>query len=149
MASWVTGTYSHVDRLWTVTPVVYAVTYAATSGRGVSENKHWTQMGSNSPKESTYLFEHLNSQTQGTVHYSPPPGVCMSMHLEKVSHAGNIRPWVESLFATTLLSGGDPRCVLMSALAVLWGIRLTFNFARKGGYSAGEEAGPFAMIVCP
>lgn len=33
----------------------------------------------------------------------------------------------------------DPRLVLMSALVVLWGARLTFNFARKGGYSGTED----------
>lgn len=37
----------------------------------------------------------------------------------------------------------SPRLVVMAALATLWGVRLTFNFARRGGYSwkfwAGEE----------
>jgi len=33
----------------------------------------------------------------------------------------------------------DPRLVLMAALVTLWGIRLTFNFARKGGYARGGE----------
>jgi steroid 5-alpha reductase family enzyme len=37
----------------------------------------------------------------------------------------------------------DTRMVLMAALATVWGLRLTFNFARRGGYSwipwAGEE----------
>jgi len=32
VSSWVTGTYSHVDRLWSITPAVYAVVYAALSG---------------------------------------------------------------------------------------------------------------------
>ncbi len=39
--------------------------------------------------------------------------------------------------------GMHPRLVIMAILATLWGIRLTFNFARKGAYSlkfwAGEE----------
>ncbi|AYG04735.1 DUF1295 domain-containing protein [Gryllotalpicola protaetiae] len=34
---------------------------------------------------------------------------------------------------------GDGRLVLMAALVTLWGIRLTFNFARKGGYARGGE----------
>lgn len=34
---------------------------------------------------------------------------------------------------------GDPRLVLMTALSALWGARLTFNFARKGGYARGGE----------
>jgi steroid 5-alpha reductase family enzyme len=37
----------------------------------------------------------------------------------------------------------DTRMVLMAVLATIWGLRLTFNFARRGGYSwipwAGEE----------
>jgi steroid 5-alpha reductase family enzyme len=34
---------------------------------------------------------------------------------------------------------GDPRLDTMAALTVLWGARLTYNFARKGGYRAGSE----------
>jgi len=34
---------------------------------------------------------------------------------------------------------GDPRLNLMAALTLLWGVRLTYNFARKGGYKAGGE----------
>jgi steroid 5-alpha reductase family enzyme len=33
----------------------------------------------------------------------------------------------------------DARLVLMAVLVTLWGIRLTFNFARKGGYARGGE----------
>lgn len=33
----------------------------------------------------------------------------------------------------------DPRLVMMAALVTMWGIRLTFNFARKGGYAPGGE----------
>lgn len=32
----------------------------------------------------------------------------------------------------------DPRLNLMTVLVLLWGIRLTFNFARKGGYRPGS-----------
>lgn len=39
--------------------------------------------------------------------------------------------------------GMKPRLILMAVLATVWGMRLTFNFARKGAYSwkfwAGEE----------
>jgi steroid 5-alpha reductase family enzyme len=34
---------------------------------------------------------------------------------------------------------GDARLVLMAGLVTVWGIRLTFNFARKGGYARGGE----------
>jgi steroid 5-alpha reductase family enzyme len=33
----------------------------------------------------------------------------------------------------------DPRLDVMTALTALWGARLTYNFARKGGYRAGSE----------
>ena len=33
----------------------------------------------------------------------------------------------------------DPRLVIMTVLATLWAARLTFNFARKGGYAPGGE----------
>ena len=33
----------------------------------------------------------------------------------------------------------DARLVLMAVLVTLWGVRLTFNFARKGGYARGGE----------
>ena len=34
---------------------------------------------------------------------------------------------------------GNPRLTLMAILVTLWGLRLTFNFARKGGYARGGE----------
>jgi steroid 5-alpha reductase family enzyme len=39
------------------------------------------------------------------------------------------------------VAGGlaDPRLIVMAALGTLWGARLTFNFARKGGYRPGGE----------
>src|SRR5689334_15371053 len=33
----------------------------------------------------------------------------------------------------------DTRLVVMTVLAAAWGARLTFNFARKGGYGRGGE----------
>jgi steroid 5-alpha reductase family enzyme len=33
----------------------------------------------------------------------------------------------------------DPRLNVMASLVTLWGARLTFNFARKGGYAPGGE----------
>lgn len=46
--------------------------------------------------------------------------------------------WV---FAASALADGDDagRLVLMAALVTAWGARLTFNFARKGGYSGVED----------
>jgi steroid 5-alpha reductase family enzyme len=43
----------------------------------------------------------------------------------------------------TVRSDFDSRMVLMSVLATVWGVRLTYNFSRQGGYSwrfwSGEE----------
>jgi steroid 5-alpha reductase family enzyme len=36
-------------------------------------------------------------------------------------------------------SGFAPRLALMTALTLAWGVRLTFNYARKGGYAPGGE----------
>ena len=43
--------------------------------------------------------------------------------------------WVFAAFAGL----ADPRLNVMAALVTLWGTRLTFNFARKGGYSGTED----------
>src|SRR6478735_12500909 len=43
-------------------------------------------------------------------------------------------------------SGFDARLVLMAALVTAWGIRLTYNFARKGGYRAGGEDYRWAVL---
>jgi len=40
----------------------------------------------------------------------------------------------------------DPRLNLMAALAVVWGVRLTYNFVRKGGYKPGGEDYRWAEI---
>ena len=43
----------------------------------------------------------------------------------------------------TVMGGFHPRMILMSVLVTIWGIRLTYNFARRGAYQwkfwAGEE----------
>jgi steroid 5-alpha reductase family enzyme len=75
IGSWVRKTYSFVDQLWSVAPVVYVATYAY--------------------------------HARGTV------------------------------------AGG--RLAVMCALSALWGARLTYNFARKGGY-AGEEDYRWAVL---
>lgn len=43
--------------------------------------------------------------------------------------------WVFAAFSGL----SDPRLVLMAVLVTLWGARLTFNFARKGGYTGTED----------
>ena len=43
--------------------------------------------------------------------------------------------WVFAAFAGL----SDPRLNVMAVLVTLWGARLTFNFARKGGYTGTED----------
>ena len=49
--------------------------------------------------------------------------------------------WCWHLAAAELLSTGalSPRLAIMTALSTAWGVRLTANFAIKGGYSGGED----------
>lgn len=42
--------------------------------------------------------------------------------------------------------GWQPRVTLMAVLAALWGARLTYNFARKGGYRRGGEDYRWAVL---
>ena len=46
----------------------------------------------------------------------------------------SITPVVYAWFAT-VKADMDPRMVLMSVVATIWGVRLTYNFSRHGGYS--------------
>jgi steroid 5-alpha reductase family enzyme len=50
--------------------------------------------------------------------------------------------WVYAISAGLL----DGRLDVMAALVTLWGARLTFNFARKGGYAAGGEDYRWAFL---
>ncbi|GAB3601398.1 DUF1295 domain-containing protein [Microbacterium tumbae] len=45
------------------------------------------------------------------------------------------------IFAAAAIGGGEDaaRLVVMALLATAWGARLTFNFARKGGYTGTED----------
>ena len=49
-------------------------------------------------------------------------------------------------FVFTYYGKFNSRNVLMSALIFIWGVRLTRNFARKGGYNRGEEDYRWAVL---
>ena len=51
----------------------------------------------------------------------------------------SICPPVYCLIVAFATGFQSPRVALMTALVVLWGARLTYNFARKGGFSKGGE----------
>jgi steroid 5-alpha reductase family enzyme len=63
--------------------------------------------------------------------------------------------WVDRIWSVSpvvyvwvfaVASAFDARLVLMAALVTAWGIRLTFNFARKGGYRPGGEDYRWAVL---
>lgn len=57
----------------------------------------------------------------------------------QVDRLWSLAPPAYALLFAAWAGFGDARVNLMAALAVLWGARLTFNFARKGGYRRGGE----------
>jgi steroid 5-alpha reductase family enzyme len=56
-----------------------------------------------------------------------------------VDREWSILPWVYAWVFALFASLGSARLDLMAAVATVWGIRLTYNFARKGGYSGVED----------
>lgn len=56
-----------------------------------------------------------------------------------VDRLWSICPPVYCLIVAASLGFGSARVSLMTALVCLWGARLTFNLARKGGYRPGNE----------
>jgi len=54
------------------------------------------------------------------------------------------------LWITAVKSGFEPRIVLMALVVTVWGLRLTYNFSRRGGYSlrfwTGEEDYRWAVL---
>ena len=69
---------------------------------------------------------------------------CWVLSLATDNYSQVDRLWSLAPPAYALLFAGwsgfaDARLNLMAALAVLWGARLTWNFARKGGYRPGGE----------
>lgn len=58
----------------------------------------------------------------------------LSNNYSQVDKLWSIIP-VVFVWTMTLEGGVQPRMLLMALLATIWGIRLTFNFSRRGGYS--------------
>lgn len=53
---------------------------------------------------------------------------------------------VAYVWVFAVAAGFDARLVLMAMVVTLWGIRLTFNYARKGGYRPGGEDYRWAVL---
>ncbi len=56
-----------------------------------------------------------------------------------VDRLWSITPPLFAIHFAAHVGFSDARLNLMAALTVLWGVRLTYNFARKGGYKRGGE----------
>ena len=56
-----------------------------------------------------------------------------------VDRLWSVTPPVYCLLVAAAADFDSARLNIMAALVTLWGARLTFNFARKGGYSSGGE----------
>ncbi len=73
----------------------------------------------------------------------------ISRNYSQVDKLWSIMPIVYTWYIA-FASGFDPRLTLMAGVVTLWGLRLTFNFARKGGYSLvpwkGEEDYRWAIL---
>ena len=63
-----------------------------------------------------------------------------------VDRVWSICPLLYCLIVVLLLESFSPRIVLMTSLVGLWGIRLTYNLARKGGYWCGSEDYRWAVV---
>lgn len=69
-------------------------------------------------------------------------GICWLSSIVTREYSWVDRLWsiLPPIYIGVLAHGsGDARLYLMTALTTLWGARLTFNFARKGGYARNGE----------
>ncbi|MEZ5058269.1 MAG: DUF1295 domain-containing protein [Saprospiraceae bacterium] len=73
----------------------------------------------------------------------------LTKNYSQVDKIWSIVPIVYTWFFA-VASGFEPRLVLMASLVSIWGIRLTYNFSRRGGYSwkfwEGEEDYRWAVL---
>jgi len=69
-----------------------------------------------------------------------------------VSQVDKLWSLMPPIYAWTIVAytGGNSRQILAAALITIWGLRLTYNFNRKGGYSwkfwQGEEDYRWAVL---
>src|SRR5437899_6824186 len=81
-------------------------------------------------------------------------GVCLAVLL--LSIASREYSWVDRIWSVVpvvyvgIFAGAagfaDVRLDVLFGLVALWGLRLTFNFARKGGYASGGEDYRWAVL---
>ena len=104
------------------------------------------------PISAIYFDKPLNSLQQGALHtllaiYLATAAVCflvseLTRNCSQVDKLWSIMPVVYAWYMA-YVGHYDARLVLMAVVVTLWGARLTYNFARRGGYAwppwAGEE----------
>jgi steroid 5-alpha reductase family enzyme len=63
-----------------------------------------------------------------------------------VDRLWSVAPPLYAIWVAASAGFADIRLTLMAALVTAWGVRLTFNFARKGGYWVGGEDYRWAIL---
>lgn len=90
------------------------------------------------------MDEHLDSLQRSTLAHLLTVYLVMALLCFVVSSLSNNYSQVDKLWSimpvvytwiVAFQSGWEPRLVLMAAVVSVWGIRLTYNFSRRGGYS--------------
>jgi len=73
----------------------------------------------------------------------------LSKNYSQVDKLWSLIP-IAYVWITAVNSGLEPRIVLMAVMVSVWGLRLTYNFSRRGGYSirfwTGEEDYRWAVL---
>jgi steroid 5-alpha reductase family enzyme len=73
----------------------------------------------------------------------------LSKNYSQVDKLWSLIP-IAYVWITAVKSGMEPRIVLMAVMVSVWGLRLTYNFSRRGGYSirfwTGEEDYRWAVL---
>jgi steroid 5-alpha reductase family enzyme len=71
--------------------------------------------------------------------YVAAAGLCFLVSLLSGNYSQVDKLWstipIAYVWIVALRADFEPRLLLMAALVTLWGIRLTYNFSRRGGYS--------------
>jgi len=86
--------------------------------------------------------------------YIVAAGACFIVSLFSNNYSQVDKLWsvipIAYVWIIAIRSGYEPRLLLMAALVTIWGIRLTYNFSRRGGYSlkfwTGEEDYRWAVL---
>lgn len=93
------------------------------------------------PLQSSILYDHMVWIVGGVIAYCFIVGE-LSRNNSQVDKLWSIVP-VYYAWHMTAVAGFPDRMTLMAVLVSIWGVRLTFNFARRGAYTwkfwAGEE----------